>query len=510
MSYHVPWPKNELWQDDYRWPSGGHKEWHHRWARPVGRVWLRNDEGGNWWKQEPKYGHFPRGTAPVAQVAPAMLPGRIPVPPPAPLPVKSVPPPPVPCVVGRLPSSGRLLHDVWSWNFHYEWDALMSVLEGQPRPIMVALDTEFPGFLLEDTPFAPRSARYRALRENVEHLWPIQFGLAVAGSEGLPLGAWTFNLSFNLATNLYSEESVLFLQAAGVDFPRHAVEGIDPQQLAWKLSSSPLVGEHQDSPEWVTFSGWYDWGYLLKIVTGRPMPYDLGSFDQLLGGLCPVRRELRDLLPRGSLDALLGSHGLTRLGPAHTAGSDALATLELFLQVSAEKKDEELSHRVENLSSTTTVAPADEAQVSSRDTPDVENETSNSEANSHSSERLVPESNSEPIEPDPDVEMVEEISDGEVDESWEPTQRQQRLEIRSLRRLRHRHRNPRTRCEDARRPEEGSAERMLSDRILEFIDIDNEVWEPVLKVFHATGYTSLFFAIVLLTLVVFSALYLLL
>ena len=39
-----------------------------------------------------------------------------------------------------------------------------------------ALDTEFPGFLLEDTPFAPRSARYLALRENVEHLWPIQFG----------------------------------------------------------------------------------------------------------------------------------------------------------------------------------------------------------------------------------------------------------------------------------------------------------------------------------------------
>ena len=29
--------------------------------------------GGNWWKQEPKYGHFPRGTAPVAQVAPATL-----------------------------------------------------------------------------------------------------------------------------------------------------------------------------------------------------------------------------------------------------------------------------------------------------------------------------------------------------------------------------------------------------------------------------------------------------
>eukprot|EP00913_Durusdinium_trenchii_P015666 g14723.t1 len=266
MSYHVPWPKNELWQDDYRWPSGGHKEWHHRWARPVGRVWLRNDEGED---ASTRVGCgrmcvVCRVSQVGGETGEVMLPGRIPVPPPAPLPVKSVPPPPVPCVVGRLPSSGRVVAS------SQEWDALMSVLEGQPRPIMVALDTEFPGFLLEDTPFAPRSARYRALRENVEHLWPIQFGLAVAGSEGLPLGAWTFNLSFNLATNLYSEDSL----------------------------------------------------------------------------------------------------------------RDALATLELFLQVSAEKKDEELSHRVENLSSTTTVAPADEAQVSSRDTPDVENETSNSEANS--------------------------------------------------------------------------------------------------------------------------------
>lgn len=33
-----------------------------------------------------------------------------------------------------------------------------------------------------------------------------------------------------------------------------------------RLSRSPLVGMHPNSPEWVTFSGWYDWGYLLKLV----------------------------------------------------------------------------------------------------------------------------------------------------------------------------------------------------------------------------------------------------
>lgn len=400
------------------------------------------------------------------------------------------------------------------------------------RPVTVALDTEFPGFLLEDHPFAPRSARYTALRENVDYLWPIQFGLAVADSEGAPLGAWTFNLSFNLATSLYSEDSVRLLQAAGVDFPRHAVEGIEPATLAWRLSRSPLLGTHRNSPEWVTFSGWYDWGYLLKLVTGNPMPYDINAFDELLSTWCPTRKELRDLLPRGSLDALLGSHGLRRLGPAHTAGSDALATLELFLHVQMNGTNEEAvsakaltladakpsdderndghdGHDVAdaaNSGTSTTTGTTDDAQASSRDvSADVENEPCASDAGSHSG--------SEPWK---------QISDEEPELWMIPHRHHHRSELRGgLRRVRHRHRGPRPRYADdgpfpvphrwrydssvvRERP------RPLSERILEFIDIDNEVWEPVLKVFHATGYTSLFFIIAIFTLTVFSALYLLL
>jgi len=408
-------------------------------------------------------------------------------------------------------SSGLLLHDVWSWNFQYEWEAFMSLLAGkgqQERPMMVALDTEFPGFLLEDHPFAPRSARYTALRENVDYLWPIQFGLAVADGAGAPLGAWTFNLSFNLATSLYSEDSVRFLQAAGVDFPRHAVEGIEPSTLAWKLSRSPLVGSHSESPEWVTFSGWYDWGYLLKLVTGNPMPYDIAAFDEMLSSLCPTRKELRDLLPRGSLDALLGSHGLKRVGPAHTAGSDALATLELFLHVRNEEvalaaladATEAKTDDTANSGTSTATGTTDDAQASSRDvSADVDNENQ-SELGSQSGS-----------------ETWKQVSDEEP-EVWEVTHRHHRLELRSLRRVRHRHRGPRHRyMEDPWRnnghyfPEpELVQDHSLSLRILEFLDIDNEVWEPVLKVFHATGYASLFFIIAIFTLTVFSALYLLL
>ncbi|CAL1142909.1 unnamed protein product [Cladocopium goreaui] len=42
---------------------------------------------------------------------------------------------------------------------------------------------------------------------------------------------------------------------------------------------------------------------------------------------------LRDELPRGSLDSLLREFGVERHGTPHTAGSDALATLELYFQV---------------------------------------------------------------------------------------------------------------------------------------------------------------------------------
>lgn len=534
------------WPDDwYRWPARGHSQPGEggRWARPVGRVWLgRSDRHpGHWWKDEAplnvaagvgaSFHDRWRGANHVEQiVAPA---------------ISQIPSPqfrgqavttkkPTLSLAGGLagwPQSGGhcLLHDVWSWNFQYEWEAFMSILSEKAhpeRPVMVALDTEFPGFLLEDHPFAPRSARYTALRENVDYLWPIQFGLAVADSDGAPLGAWTFNLSFNLATSLYSEDSVRFLQAAGVDFPRHAVEGIEPSTLAWKLSRSPLVGMHRNSPEWVTFSGWYDWGYLLKLVTGNPMPYDINAFDELLSTLCPTRKELRDLLPRGSLDALLGSHGLRRLGPAHTAGSDALATLELFLHVRMNGTNEEAAKALtladgkalidpvapsddiadaENSGTSTATGTTDDAQASSRDvSADVENEPCVSEAGSHSG--------SEPWK---------QISDEEP-ELWEvPHRHHHRLELRGLRRVRHRHRGPRHRYVDDGPPfpvphrwhfdsTVTERSRPLSERILEFIDIDNEVWEPVLKVFHATGYTSLFFIIAIFTLTVFSALYLLL
>lgn len=83
----------------------------------------------------------------------------------------------------------------------------------------------------------------------------------------------------------------------------------------------------------MTFSGSYDLGYLYKLLTEQRLPLEQSSFDECLASLCPRRYELRDKLPLGSLESLVQEHGLMRCRAAHNAGSDALATLELFLTV---------------------------------------------------------------------------------------------------------------------------------------------------------------------------------
>jgi len=232
----------------------------------------------------------------------------------------------------------KQVHEVWSWNLDAEFEALQAAAGGESTGVVLALDMEFPGFLRQEPRSGARSVRYQALRENVDHLHPIQLGAAVAGPDGALRGVWSFNLKFDVDVDLHTEKAVAFLRAAGIDFPRHAAEGIDATVLGQRLAKSSLVGQHGYTPWWVTFSGSYDLGYLLKLLTSnRPLPRDAGAFETALSTFCPRRHELRDQLPHGSLEILARSHGLTRHGSAHTAGSDALLTLELYFSILGEK-----------------------------------------------------------------------------------------------------------------------------------------------------------------------------
>jgi len=230
--------------------------------------------------------------------------------------------------------AGDVIREVWAWNFDAELGALLAAVVacGGLGGCLVALDMEFPGFVVEEPRACSRAARYEVLRENVDKLWPVQVGIAVADSDGALVGVWSFNLRFDAQKDASSAAGMAFLRRAGLDFRRHLSDGIPVEHFGGRFAQSPMFGWHRQAPWWLTFSGSYDLGYLLKLLScGSPLPAEAGAFDKAVSVVCPWRYELRDQLPRGSLDTLGRRHGVPRKGMAHTAGSDALLTLELFL-----------------------------------------------------------------------------------------------------------------------------------------------------------------------------------
>jgi DNA polymerase III epsilon subunit-like protein len=85
----------------------------------------------------------------------------------------------------------------------------------------------------------------------------------------------------------------------------------------------------------VTFSGFYDLGYLMKLLTGgQPLPRTVDAFDEALTSCFPKRCELKAVLPPyGSLSSWAEHYNLPRFGAAHSAGSDALVTLRLYMHL---------------------------------------------------------------------------------------------------------------------------------------------------------------------------------
>lgn len=257
-----------------------------------------------------------------------------------------------PCLSSSPPSCDLRLdtldackaHEVWAGNLDVELNSFLAAVAAAGPKGVVAFDTEFPGTVREVPQFASNEIQYKAVRVNVQLLTPIQMGFAVADGSGQVLGVWNFNLRFDATKDLHLESALKFLTSAGVDFRRHAREGIDCEKIGERMGASLRAlcdWSREDAldsvgPCWVTFSGLHDLGYLLKVLEkpGRSPPSSMASFEEALNAFCPHRCELKELLPPyGSLESWVQELNVPRVGRAHTAGSDALATLMVFLCV---------------------------------------------------------------------------------------------------------------------------------------------------------------------------------
>ena len=167
----------------------------------------------------------------------------------------------------------------------------------------------------------------------------IQLGITLFdGSGELPKGVctWQFNFKFNLAEDLYAEDSIDLLQNSGIEFEKHSSFGIEPSQFAEMLLSSGLV--LMDNVTWLTFHSAYDFGYLLSQLTCQSLPESESEFLETLKIYFPNLYDIKYL--RLSLDNLMGglqkvAHKLKvkRIGSQHQAGSDSLLTGQVFFKI---------------------------------------------------------------------------------------------------------------------------------------------------------------------------------
>lgn len=163
---------------------------------------------------------------------------------------------------------------------------------------------------------------------------------------------FVFNFRFSLSEDMFSEPSIALLEQSGVEFEKNREMGIDLDVFGAALTSSGLV--FSDDVNWLSFHSAYDFGYIIKVLTSDMLPVDQHEFFEKVkiffprlwdikfllrhaqrmqsqGRLTPeASRILTELGQRSGLQDLADVLGCHRVGPAHTAGSDAWLTGSVF------------------------------------------------------------------------------------------------------------------------------------------------------------------------------------
>ena len=228
-----------------------------------------------------------------------------------------------------------MIKNIWSHNLEEEIKKISLLAE---RYRLVAMDTEFPGIVFhvdeerEDVP-------YQTVRVNVNHLKMIQLGITLGNEDGVfptPTCTWQFNFQFDLSKDYYAQDSIDLLLGSGIDFALHRDFGIDPRVFAEHFITSGLV--LNEDVKWVSFHSAYDFGYLLRAVTGEDLPDTEDSFLDQLKLYFSTFYDIKFMVSteermKGGLNKLADSLNVKRVGQMHQAGSDSMVTLQTFYQL---------------------------------------------------------------------------------------------------------------------------------------------------------------------------------
>ena len=249
-----------------------------------------------------------------------------------------------PKVVSNLSTAQILLNttkleekiiDVYQDNFVKEIKRIGKYLKQYPY---IGMDTEFPGVVYPCTSIN-RDFYYQYIKNNVDQLNLIQLGITLTNAKGEKppnTTTWQFNLKFDLEKDPHSSESIRLLNNSGINFKKLKNEGISHRLFAEYLTISGMV--LNENIVWISFNGFSDFAYLLKLLTWDFLPNDTNNFLELLKIYFPNAYDIKYLIKyneiyKGGLNKIAKELNIERKGEVHQAGSDSLVTSEVFFKL---------------------------------------------------------------------------------------------------------------------------------------------------------------------------------
>jgi CCR4-NOT transcription complex subunit 7/8 len=76
--------------------------------------------------------------------------------------------------------------------------------------------------------------------------------------------------------DMYAQDSIDLLIRSGIDFAQNELRGIDVADFGEVLMMSGIV--LNEDVKWISFHSGYDFGYLLKVLTCKPLPAEETEF----------------------------------------------------------------------------------------------------------------------------------------------------------------------------------------------------------------------------------------